>query len=73
MEAAGLEVVHWEDGTAEAIEWFRQAAERQAQPSRSLSLQLVMGPAWPIMIANQARNLAENRVSMIKAVLRKRV
>jgi SAM-dependent methyltransferase len=69
MEAAGLEIVYWNDATAEATEWF-QARQGQAPPK--LGLHLLMGQEWPTMIANQARNLAENRVAMVKAVLEKR-
>jgi SAM-dependent methyltransferase len=72
LEVAGLEVVHWQDGTAEATEWFRRALDRRVPSPPPLGLHLLMGPEWPAMVANQARNLAENRVSMVKAILAKR-
>jgi len=72
MEAAGLEVIHWQDGTTEATEWFRRASDRRALSPPKLGLHLLMGPEWPAIVANQARNLEENRVSMLKAILEKR-
>lgn len=73
MEGAGLEAVVWRDGTAEATEWFRRAVDRSSagEPAPRLGLHLLMGPDWRVMVANQARNLAEGRVSMVQAVLQK--
>ena len=73
LEEAGFHVILWDDGTAEATEWFGRAARRSAAGDSAprLGLHLLMGPEWATMIANQARNLAENRVAMVKAVLSK--
>ena len=74
LENAGFHVTLWKDDTAEARVWFREMAERQALDGERprLGLYLVQGPDWPVMIANVARNLLEQRLSIIQAVLEKR-
>jgi SAM-dependent methyltransferase len=68
LEGAGFHVLHFEEGTAEAIEWFQK---RAADGPRKLSLQLVMGGEFSVMVANQIRNLAEGRAGMLRAVCEK--
>jgi len=68
VEQAGFRILHFEEGTAEALEWFQK---RAADGPRKLSLQLVMGPEFATMVANQIRNLAEGRAGMLRAVCEK--
>lgn len=68
LEQAGFCVLHFEENAAEALEWFQK---RTADGPRKLSLQLIMGPEFAVMVANQIRNLAEGRASMLRAVCEK--
>jgi ubiquinone/menaquinone biosynthesis C-methylase UbiE len=66
LEAAGFKPVHWRDDTQKALDWFREmAGSAQAGPN----LGAVMGPNSREMIANLARNLRENRLGLLSAVL----
>ena len=73
LENAGFRVLLWKDDTPEARVWFREMAERQAAEGDRprLGLYLVQGPEWPVMIANVARNLLEQRLAIVQAVLEK--
>ena len=68
LEAAGLCVLHFEECAGEALEWFQK---RAADGPHKLSLQLIMGPEFAVMVANQVRNLAEGRAGMLRAVCEK--
>jgi SAM-dependent methyltransferase len=67
LEQAGFKVALWRDDTQTALDWFK-AAMASAPPSGP-SLGVVMGPDFPAMISNLARNLRENRLSVLSAVL----
>jgi SAM-dependent methyltransferase len=67
LEAAGYQVVFWRDDTQVALDWFKTVMS--AQPRSELNLGLVMGPDFPAMTGNLARNLRENRVGVLSAVL----
>jgi sarcosine/dimethylglycine N-methyltransferase len=68
LEAAGFRVISWHDETRAGIEWFeaRRAASAATSGTPALGL-LVMGQAFPTMIANFARNLAEGRIGLVQA------
>jgi MPBQ/MSBQ methyltransferase len=68
LERAGFCVLHFEECTGEALQWFQK---RAADGPHRLSLQLIMGPEFAGMVANQARNLAEGRVGMLRAFCEK--
>lgn len=68
LEEAGFRVIAWQDGTEEAKVWFQAMAERE--PPR-LGVHLLQGPDWPTMIANVARNIAEQRLAAVRVVLEK--
>jgi ubiquinone/menaquinone biosynthesis C-methylase UbiE len=68
MELAGFCVLHFEECAGEALQWFQK---RAADGPHKLSLQLIMGPEFAGMVANQARNLAEGRAGMLRAVCEK--
>jgi SAM-dependent methyltransferase len=67
LETAGYQVVFWRDDTQVALDWFKTVMS--AQPRSELNLGLVMGPDFPAMTGNLARNLRENRVGVLSAVL----
>jgi SAM-dependent methyltransferase len=55
LEEAGYKAVLWRDDTQVALEWFKTIIG--AQPQSGPNLGLVMGPDFPVMTANLARNL----------------
>jgi len=67
IEEAGYKVVLWRDDTEVALDWFKtvMGAQRQGGPN----LGLVMGPDFPVMTGNLARNLRENRLGVLSAIL----
>lgn len=67
LEKAGFRAILWRDDTQAALEWFT-AAMAGSSPGR-LNLGLVMGPDFRDMTANLARNLQENRLGLLSAVL----
>jgi SAM-dependent methyltransferase len=67
LERAGFKAVFWRDDTRIALDWFQ--AMVAAGPPRGPNLGVVMGPDFPIMIGNLARNLREKRVGVLSAVL----
>jgi SAM-dependent methyltransferase len=67
LEQAGFKVLLWRDDTQTALEWFKRAAG--APPQNGLNLGLVMGPDFPAITANLARNIGENRLGVLSAVL----
>lgn len=70
LEGLGLKVLHWRDATPPALDWFRAiAAKAKAQGPAPLGLHLLMGPEWGTMVANQVRNLEEDRIRLLQAVL----
>jgi SAM-dependent methyltransferase len=72
LEKAGFKTVLWRDDTQTALDWFK-AAMAGAPPSGlnpgALNLGVVMGPDFPAMTGNLARNLRENRLGVLSAVL----
>jgi SAM-dependent methyltransferase len=67
LERAGYKAVLWRDDTEAAGDWFRTVMS--AQPPSGPNLALVMGPDFPAMTGNLARNLRENRLGVLSAVL----
>ena len=71
VEAAGLRVLAWRDDTQAAREWAAQLkAAAAAAPSGPATpgLGVVMGPDFPLLAGNHARNLLEGRVEVLMAV-----
>jgi SAM-dependent methyltransferase len=69
VEAAGLRVRVWRDDAPTARDWAAQlkaaaSASRPATPG----LGVVMGPDFPVLAGNHARNLLEGRVGVLMAV-----
>lgn len=67
LEEAGFKVVLWRDHTEAALHWLKTV--QAAAPPAGLNLGLVMGPDFPIMTGNLARNIRENRLGVLSAVL----
>jgi SAM-dependent methyltransferase len=73
LEQAGFKAVLWRDDTQTALDWFKATmagAPTSGLSPGALSLGVVMGPDFPAMISNLARNLRENRLGVLSAVLR---
>ena len=68
LEEAGYQAVLWRDDTEVAVDWFQTVMAAQGQSG--LNLGLVMGPDFPAMTGNLARNLRENRLGVLSAVAR---
>jgi SAM-dependent methyltransferase len=70
MERAGLRVVAWHEATEEALEQAvsrAQAVENEALPP--LGLHILIGPEFPVISRNMLRNLREQRLRLLNAVL----
>ncbi len=68
LEGLGLRVLDWRDATPPALDWFRAIAAKTKAPA-PLGLHLLMEPEWATMVANQVRNLEEDRIRLLQAVL----
>lgn len=66
LEQAGFKAIFWRDDTQSTLDWFRAA--RASSPSEP-NLGAVMGPDFPAIIGNLVRNLSENRLGVLSAVL----
>jgi ubiquinone/menaquinone biosynthesis C-methylase UbiE len=69
LEAAGFISLEWRDDTATAQAWLAALAAGGGPPRGPLSLGLVMGPDFPMLAGNLARNIAEGRAGVLMAVL----
>lgn len=67
LQRAGFKAVLWRDDTRIALDWFKAAMAGSATSGPNLSV--VMGPDFREMAANLARNLQENRLGLLSAVL----
>ncbi|NJO32356.1 MAG: class I SAM-dependent methyltransferase [Rhodospirillales bacterium] len=69
LEAAGFGMATWKDAAEDAI----QAFANQAPPDPSaLGLSTIMGPRFPAMAMNFARNIREGRIGLVMGVATKR-
>ncbi len=67
LEAAGFQPLHWNDDTQIALDWFK--AMMAGPPPAGPNLSIVMGPDFPVAVGNLARNIRENRLGILSAVL----
>jgi SAM-dependent methyltransferase len=67
LEQAGFRAGVWIDETEPVLDWFKAAAS--GQPPNGLNPGLVMGADFAAIIANLARNIRENRLGVMSAVL----
>ena len=66
----GFHVVHWDDKTEVSRSWFREAVARLEAGARPIvGIHLLMGDNAREKLRNMARNLMEDRVAVIAAVL----
>jgi SAM-dependent methyltransferase len=63
LEDAGYNAVLWRDDTQVALDWFKTVMG--AQPQSGPNLGMVMGPDFPAMTGNLARNVRENRLGVL--------
>ncbi len=69
-EAAGFKTEVWKDVTDEATGLLRAALEKAMTDGPApLSVGILMGPEFPIKVGNVLRNLEENRIRVVRAVL----
>lgn len=71
LEAAGLQVVEYRDGSAAACEWFRQRFAQAPAAPPPLGLHLLVGPQAGEIFKNVLDNYSEGRILVIQAVCRK--
>src|SRR5262245_33017847 len=70
LERVGFRVVAWQDTTEEALQ--QQTARTKAIEAESLpplGLHIVIGEAFPTVTKNMLRNLQEQRIALLNAVL----
>jgi len=67
LEGAGFHADLWCDDTQVAQDWFKTAMAGALSSGPNLGL--VMGPDFPTMAANLARNIREDRLGVLSAVL----
>jgi ubiquinone/menaquinone biosynthesis C-methylase UbiE len=67
LEQAGFSHILWRDDTNLALDWLKTTMA--GSPSNGLSLGVVMGPDFREMAGNLARNLHEDRLGLLSAVL----
>lgn len=72
LETAGFEILSWRDSTETGRCWFRQLGQKLAtQGPPPLGLHLLLGPEFGQMAQNQVRNLNEDRINLIEAIVRR--
>jgi len=67
LEEAGFKAVLWRDDTQAALEWFKAAMT--GPPPSGPNLGIVIGPEFAAKTSNLARNIRENRLGVLSAVL----
>jgi SAM-dependent methyltransferase len=66
---AGFSLVAWNDVSVAALDWLGGViANTRTSGPPTLGLHLVLGPAFPEMIANFHRNIEEHRCVLVQAV-----
>ena len=73
LVSLGFQVHHWQDVTRASAAWFRTVMERiTREGAPPLGIHLLMGEDSPAKVANMVRNLDEDRVAVVQAILDKR-
>lgn len=67
LEQAGFNAVFWRDDTQTALDWF-ETAMAIPQP-RGPNLRVVMGTDYQALARNMARNIRENHLGVLSAIL----
>jgi len=72
LAGTGLREAHWEDKTGVSSEFFTAALKRiELGGAPPVGIHLLMGETAPIKLGNMARNLEENRLAILLAMLEK--
>ena len=74
LEAAGFDVLVWQDNTAAALaeaEAERARLAASPAPRPILGIHLVAGPGFADKVRNAQRSMSENRLRLLNAVLRR--
>jgi SAM-dependent methyltransferase len=69
LKSKGFKVLRWEDVTASTLEWGRHALVYRTERPPPFGLDLVIGEDVGEKTANLLRNLEEQRVTLVQAVL----
>jgi ubiquinone/menaquinone biosynthesis C-methylase UbiE len=70
LEEIGFEIRSWRDTTAEARSWFLRVGEKVREKGPApLGLHLLLGSDFRIMAQNLVRNLEEDRIAVIEAIV----
>jgi SAM-dependent methyltransferase len=69
LEKAGFTPVFWRDDTEIALDWFKTTMT--GPPQNGMNLGVVMGADMREMASNLARNLREDRLGVLSAVLKR--
>jgi SAM-dependent methyltransferase len=69
LRESGFRELEWRDATEGAVAWLAERAAAPAPAAPGLGLPVVMGPDFPQLAANLARNLAEGRARLAQTVL----
>ncbi len=72
LEQSGFRILTWRDTTTISREWFLAGLQRlQETEAPRLGLHLLLGDTAPDKMANVARNLTEERITVYQGVLEK--
>jgi hypothetical protein len=71
LERAGFEALIWRDDSQRVVDWFKttMAGPPPSGPGSGLNLGVVLGAEFQAMTANLARNIRENRLGVLSAVM----
>jgi SAM-dependent methyltransferase len=69
LKHAGFEPAVWRDDSQNATDWFRATLAGPPPREPGLNLGVVLGPEFQAMTANLARNIREQRLGVLSAVL----
>ena len=73
IESAGLQVDQWTGKVAESVKFFERVLGRiEAKGHRPLGIHLILGDNAEDKLRNHARNLSENRLSVVVGRARKK-
>jgi len=74
LNTAGFEAIVWEDVSQESLAWFEKvspmAVDRCTQQNPLPGIHLLMGETTPQKMVNMVKNLKEDRIRIVRAVLR---
>ena len=72
LESSGFKIQSWRDATETGRQWFVRLAENtQGHLPAPIGLHLLLGPDFREMAQNMVRNLQEERICLIEAILRR--